>query len=404
MRIRSATPNDAAALLSIYAPYVRHTAVTFEYEVPSEEEFAGRISAGLSRYPYLVLEDGQILGYACASPFKERAAYDWAVETTVYLRMDARGRGYGRALYTALEDALRKQGILNAYACIACTDTEDEYLTNASRRFHERMGYRLCGTFRKCGCKFGRWYDMIWMEKMLGEHQSPPAPVRQPEDEKKNGQDVPSELIIASNNQGKIREYKDIFEPLGFRVFSQGEKGIRLEVEETGATFAENAILKARAIYDIAHCCVVSDDSGLMVDALGGEPGIYSARYRGLATEHERRMAILDALAHSENRRAQFVCCICFVDAGGEQHLFQGVWNGVIAEKETGTNGFGYDPIFISEDAQGRTTASLPIAFKEKYSHRAKAVQALMDYLGRGAGADGEAAQEKRHPNASNDV
>ena len=182
MRIRSATPADAAALLKIYAPYVRDTAVTFEYEVPGEEEFARRIRATAAQYPYLVLEEEEeILGYAYAGAFKTRAAYDWAAETTIYLRMDAREKGYGRMLYTALEDALRERGILNAYACIASTDVEDERLTNASRRFHERMGYRLCGTFHQCGYKFGRWYDMIWMEKMLGEHGYAPAPVRKPE-------------------------------------------------------------------------------------------------------------------------------------------------------------------------------------------------------------------------------
>ena len=182
MRIRSATPADAAALLKIYAPYVRDTAVTFEYEVPGEEAFARRIRATAAQYSYLVLEEEEgILGYAYAGAFKTRAAYDWAAETTIYLRRDARKKGYGRMLYTALEDALRERGILNAYACIASTDVEDERLTNASRRFHERMGYRLCGTFHQCGYKFGRWYDMIWMEKMLGEHGYAPAPVRKPE-------------------------------------------------------------------------------------------------------------------------------------------------------------------------------------------------------------------------------
>ena len=125
-------------------------------------------------------------------------------------------------------------------------------------------------------------------------------------------------LIIASNNKGKIREYKDIFEPLGFRVFSQSEENIRLEVEETGSTFEQNAILKARAIYELAHCCVVSDDSGLEVEALGGEPGLYSARYKGLETEHERRLAVLKGLEGSDNRRARFVTCICFIDETGE--------------------------------------------------------------------------------------
>lgn len=188
-------------------------------------------------------------------------------------------------------------------------------------------------------------------------------------------------LIIASNNKGKIREYKDIFEPFGFEVFSQGEENICLEVEETGSTFEQNAVLKARAIHDIARCCVISDDSGLEVEALGGEPGLYSARYKGLETEHERRLAVLKGLEGAENRKARFVTCICFIDEAGEEHLFTGIWNGEIAGKEEGTNGFGYDPIFISEDADGKTTASLPISFKETYSHRAKAVGMLMEYL-----------------------
>lgn len=190
-----------------------------------------------------------------------------------------------------------------------------------------------------------------------------------------------TKLIIASNNKGKIREYKDIFEPFGFRVFSQGEADIRLEVEETGTTFEENAIQKAQAIYERTHCCVISDDSGLEVEALGGEPGLYSARYKGLETEHERRLAVLEGLEGSDNRRARFVTCICFVDETGEEHLFTGTWTGEIALQEEGTNGFGYDPIFISEDGNGMTTASMPLSFKETYSHRAKAVRQLMAWL-----------------------
>ena len=188
-------------------------------------------------------------------------------------------------------------------------------------------------------------------------------------------------LIIASKNKGKIREYKDIFEPLGFQVYGQDEANIHLDVEETGTTFEQNAALKARAIYKLSHCCVISDDSGLEVEALGGEPGLYSARYKGLQTEHERRMAVLKGLEGKENRNARFATCICFIDETGEEHLFTGIWNGVIAEKEEGTNGFGYDPIFISEDSGGQTTASLPIAFKEAHSHRAKAVKLMLDAL-----------------------
>ena len=189
------------------------------------------------------------------------------------------------------------------------------------------------------------------------------------------------DLIVASHNAGKLKEYREILEPLGFTVFSQDEKQIVDEVEETGSTFEENALLKARAVYDHCHVCVISDDSGLEVEALGNAPGIYSARYLGLQTEHERRMAVLKALEGRENRRARFVCCICFMDAQGEAHFFTGCWGGRIAFHEEGSSGFGYDPIFISDDAQGRTTASLPISFKETYSHRARAVRLLLDYL-----------------------
>ena len=188
-------------------------------------------------------------------------------------------------------------------------------------------------------------------------------------------------LVIASNNKGKIREYKEILTPLGFEICSQEEAGILLETEETGSTFEENALLKASAVWNRARCCVISDDSGLEVEALGGEPGIYSARYLGLPTEHERRAAILERLKGKDNRRAHFVCCICFMDEHGGARLFTGVWNGAIAESEEGVNGFGYDPIFISDDGNGSTTASLPLSFKETYSHRARAVALLLEYL-----------------------
>lgn len=188
-------------------------------------------------------------------------------------------------------------------------------------------------------------------------------------------------LIIASNNPGKIREYKDIFEPFGFTVRSQAEESIHLEVEETGITFEQNAALKARAIHELSRCCVIADDSGLEVEALGGAPGLYSARYLGLKTEHERRLAVLKGLEGKEDRKARFVTCICFIEETGKEHLFTGIWNGEIAKKEEGANGFGYDPIFISEDGGGKTTASLPLSFKETYSHRAKAVKKLIAYL-----------------------
>lgn len=175
---RTASPSDAPALLEIYAPYVKNTAITFEYRVPAAEEFAGRISRTLERFPYiLAIQDGSIAGYAYASPFHPRAAYAWCAELSIYLEPSCRGRGIGKSLYGILEGILKKQNILNLYACIACTETEDEHLTNASIRFHERMGYRPCGAFPKCGYKFETWYDMAWMEKIIGEHNTPAAPV-----------------------------------------------------------------------------------------------------------------------------------------------------------------------------------------------------------------------------------
>ena len=176
--IRTANPGDADKLLAIYAPYVEKTAITFEYKVPSVAEFSSRISAVLRNYPYLLLEmQNRVLGYAYANAFKERAAYDWAVETTIYLHWNARGKGYGRMLYSALEEELRCRGFLNAYACIASAPQPDPFLTYASRDFHTAMGYTLCGTFHQCGYKFCRWYDMIWLGKSLGEHPQKPREI-----------------------------------------------------------------------------------------------------------------------------------------------------------------------------------------------------------------------------------
>lgn len=179
IRIRVAAPEDAAELLAIYAPYVTGTAITFEYEVPSEKEFEERIRHVLERFPYLVAElDGRIAGYAYASPYHPRAAYAWAVETSIYIRKDDRQRGIGRALYTALEEILKKQNILNLYAKIAFPEPEDEYLTEDSVRFHTRMGYHEAAKLHCCGYKFRRWYHMVTMEKYLGPHTDAPLPVK----------------------------------------------------------------------------------------------------------------------------------------------------------------------------------------------------------------------------------
>lgn len=180
VRIRRATPADAEALLGIYAPYVEHTVITFEYLVPTLEEFRERIRHTLEKYPYILAEQeetGEILGYAYTGPFKERAAYDWGVETTVYVKQDCKRGGIGKKLYTALEKVSAAQHILNMNACIGYPVEEDEYLTQDSAHFHEHLGYRLVGEFHSCGFKFGRWYDMIWMEKLIGTHTAEPDPV-----------------------------------------------------------------------------------------------------------------------------------------------------------------------------------------------------------------------------------
>ncbi len=179
VRLRVAAPDDAPALRDIYAPYVEKTAVSFEYEVPTAGEFRRRMEETLARYPYLAAEgaDGALLGYACTHTFIAREAYDHSAETTIYLAPGARGRGLGRRLYGALEELSRAQGIANLYACIGEPQGEDdEYLTHGSTRFHERMGFRRVGVFERCGYKFGRWYNMVWAEKLIAPHGAACAP------------------------------------------------------------------------------------------------------------------------------------------------------------------------------------------------------------------------------------
>lgn len=170
--IRPVRPEDAAALAAIYRPYVETTAITFESTAPTAEEFVRRIAATTARYPYLVAVDatGRVLGYAYADTFKGRAAYDWSVETSIYVDAGARGKGLGRLLYATLEQRLARQHICNLYACLASPRGADPALDESSRRFHEKLGYRLVGTFTQCACKFGRWYDMVWLEKHLAAH------------------------------------------------------------------------------------------------------------------------------------------------------------------------------------------------------------------------------------------
>ena len=171
MKIEKVSTADAEELLTIYAPYVEETAITFEYEVPSIEEFRCRIQETLKKYPYLVAEkNGKIVGYAYASCFKNRVAYDWCVETSIYVNYDLKRCGIGKKLYLALEKALKAQHITNLNACISSPIENDEYLDTNSIDYHHHLGYQMIGKFHQCGYKFNRWYDMVWMEKMIGEH------------------------------------------------------------------------------------------------------------------------------------------------------------------------------------------------------------------------------------------
>lgn len=170
--IRNASLDDAERILEIYDYYVRSTAISFECVTPTIAEFRERMKNIMKKYPYLViLKDGQIAGYAYAGAFIGRAAYDWSCELTIYLDRNVKKCGLGRQLYEALENELRKMGILNMYACIGYPEKEDEYLTTNSADFHAHLGFVKVGEFHNCGYKFNRWYHMIWMEKIIGKHE-----------------------------------------------------------------------------------------------------------------------------------------------------------------------------------------------------------------------------------------
>jgi phosphinothricin acetyltransferase len=172
MRIRLATAEDAGPVRAIYAPIVEATATSFELVVPSEDEIAARIADRQPAYPWLVIEDERgVAGYAYAGRFAGRAAYDWSVETSVYLAERGRGRGVGRAIYTALMSLLTAQGYQQAMAGITLPNP-------ASVGLHERIGFAPVGVYRAAGWKFGAWHDVGWWQRPLAQADgSPSAPV-----------------------------------------------------------------------------------------------------------------------------------------------------------------------------------------------------------------------------------
>lgn len=179
VEIRSVTIEEAPSILSIYSHYVLETAVTFEYDVPTILEMEKRIMEREGKYPFLgAFLDGEMVGYAYLSPFKDRSAYDWSAETSIYVRRDMKGMGIGSMLLEALENEARKMKLLTLEACIAMPQDEDDpYLGMESVIFHSRKGYREVGRFLFSGFKFSSWYHMVWMEKEIGPHDCAPESV-----------------------------------------------------------------------------------------------------------------------------------------------------------------------------------------------------------------------------------
>ena len=175
MPIRTAQPADVPAMLSIYDEFVRHTAVSFEYETPTPQEFLERLRAHIAVYPWLVYEEnGAVLGYAYAGRAFERAAYAWNAEISCYLAPSARGRGVGRRLYAQIEEILRDMGVRKVFAVVTSANAP-------SVAFHRALGYRDAARFTDVGFKHGAWYDVLWLEKQLcplGTPEAFPTPWR----------------------------------------------------------------------------------------------------------------------------------------------------------------------------------------------------------------------------------
>lgn len=181
--IRLATCQDAEACLAIYRPYITETAITSECSVPTVDEFAARIQKTLARYPWLVAErDGRIVGYAYASHFRTREAYDWSVELSIYVDLYERRGGVGGRLYARLEEILERMGIVNLYAWVAFPVVEDKYCTYDSYNFHAHLGYELNCVLKNSAYKFGRWFGLALMHKVVAHHaEFPERPVYLPD-------------------------------------------------------------------------------------------------------------------------------------------------------------------------------------------------------------------------------
>jgi len=229
LEIRPVLSEDAKALLEIYAPFVRDTAISFEYEVPSLQEFSNRIENISQKFPYLVLcKDGLPIGYAYASTFHARAAYDKSVELSIYVKKNFHSKGYGRLLYKALESELKKRGFAVMYACIAASSRNpDKKLTDDSIKFHEKMGFENAGYFKNCAKKFGCWYNIVYMQKnLLDEYKDDTS------------SDESIEVVDVYDNQKRI----------------------------TGKTFIRtDKFTRDRVLRDIVHICIFNSEKKLLI-------------------------------------------------------------------------------------------------------------------------------------------
>ena len=186
------------------------------------------------------------------------------------------------------------------------------------------------------------------------------------------------EIIVATKNNGKIKEFEELFKDSNIRFKSLYDINYTDEIVEDGNSFYENALIKAKTIFDKFHIPVLADDSGLCVLALDNQPGIYSARFYNLNTALERRQKVLSLMQGIENRKAYFQCVLVYIDSLGEIHSFEGRIDGEIGYQEEGTNGFGYDPIFYY---QGKSLASISDMEKNAISHRGNAIGKFKEYL-----------------------
>lgn len=193
-------------------------------------------------------------------------------------------------------------------------------------------------------------------------------------------------LLLATNNAGKVREFRRLLDGAPFAVVTPGEAGISLDVEETGASYRENALLKALAFARAGNCLALADDSGIEVDALAGGPGMLSARYGGVGLDDEARTALmlqetLGAPDGARGARYRAVVAVAWPvgDGSVDSATFEGVQEGTLARQASGAEGFGYDPIFLVDP--GRTQAQIGAAEKDAISHRGKAVRAALEFL-----------------------